>query len=183
MNRHEINNLYFQWLYDWVCDGRFHQDISYKKLLMHLHSTEFTYIIQKDQNRAEDGINMRYRFAKTAGLNEPVGFIMDCLDGPCSVFEMMLALANRCEEDYMDDPAFGDRTVQWFWGMIANLNLGSMIDARYDKRYVDEVLYNFLHRKYERDGRGGLFRIRGCREDMRKVEIWHQMCYYLDTFV
>lgn len=183
MNRHEINNLYFQWLYDWVCGDRFHQDISYKKLLMHLHSTEFTYIIQKDQNRAEDGINMRYRFAKTAGLNEPVGFIMDCLDGPCSVFEMMLALANRCEEDYMDDPAFGDRTVQWFWGMIANLNLGSMIDTRYDKRYVDEVLYNFLHRKYERDGRGGLFRIRGCREDMRKVEIWHQMCYYLDTFV
>lgn len=183
MNRHEINNLYFQWLYDWVCGDRFHQDISYKKLLMHLHSTEFTYIIQKDQNRAEDGINMRYRFAKTAGLNEPVSFIMDCLDGPCSVFEMMLALANRCEEDYMDDPAFGDRTVQWFWGMIANLNLGSMIDTRYDKRYVDEVLYNFLHRKYEQDGRGGLFRIRGCREDMRKVEIWHQMCYYLDTFV
>ena len=183
MNRHEISNLYFQWLYDWVCGDRFHRDISYKKLLMHLHNTEFTYTIQKDQNRAEDGINMRYRFAKTAGLNEPVGFIVDCLDGPCSVFEMMLALANRCEEDYMDDPAFGDRTVQWFWGMIANLNLGSMIDTRYDKQYVDEILYNFLHRKYERDGRGGLFRIRDCREDMRKVEIWYQMCYYLDTFV
>lgn len=183
MNRHEINNLYFQWLYDWVCKDRFHQDISYKKLLMHLHSTEFTYAIKRDQNRAEDGINMRYRFAKTAGLNEPVSFIMDCLDGPCSVFEMMLALANRCEEDYMDDPAFGDRTVQWFWGMIANLNLGSMIDTRYDKRYVDEVLYNFLHRKYDRDGRGGLFRVRNCPEDMRKIEIWYQMCYYLDTFV
>lgn len=183
MNRHEINNLYFQWLYDWVCKDRFHQDISYKKLLMHLHSTEFTYAIQRDQNRAEDGINMRYRFAKTAGLNEPVSFIMDCLDGPCSVFEMMLALANRCEEDYMDDPAFGDRTVQWFWGMIANLNLGSMIDTRYDKRYVDDVLYNFLHRKYDRDGRGGLFRVRNCPEDMRKIEIWYQMCYYLDTFV
>lgn len=183
MNQNEVTNAYFQWLYDWVCEDRYHPDISYKKLLMHLHRTEFTYTIKKDQNRAEDGLNIRYRFAKTVLTNEPIDYVLNCLDGPCSVLEMMIALANRCEEDYMDDPAFGDRTVQWFWGMIANLGLGSMIDTRYDKRHVDEVLYTFLNRKYERDGRGGLFRIRDSHEDMRKVEIWYQMCYYLDTFV
>lgn len=183
MSRNEISNRYFQWLYDWVCKDRYHQDISYKKLLMHLHSTEFIYLIRNDQNRAEDGMNLRYRFAKTMEDDEPVSYILKSLDGPCSVLEMMIALANRCEEDYMDDPAYGDRTVQWFWGMIANLNLGSMIDSRYDKEYVARVLYDFLHRKYERDGRGGLFRIRDCPEDMRKIEIWYQMCYFLDTFV
>lgn len=183
MSRNEIKNRYFQWLYDWMCEGRYHQDISYKKLLMHLHDTNFTYLIRNDQNRAEDGISLRYRFAKNASIEEPIGYILDCLDEKCSVLEMMIALANRCEEDYMDDPAFGDRTAQWFWGMITNLNLGSMIDTRYDKRYVDKALYNFLHRKYEADGRGGLFRIRNCKEDMRKVEIWYQMCYFLDTFM
>ena len=83
----------------------------------------------------------------------------------------------------MDDPAYGDRTRQWFWGMIANLNLGSMYDTWYDKDYVEEALYKFLHRKYDRDGRGGLFRIRNSTVDMRKVEIWYQMCYFLDAFV
>ena len=150
---------------------------------MQLHATEFIYLIRNDQNRAEDGINLRYRFAKNVYPSESVGFILECLDGPCSVLEMMLALANRCEEDYMDDPEFGDRTAQWFWGMITNLNLGSMIDVWYDKQYVDEVLYKFLNRKYEPDGRGGLFRIRDYKGDMRKMEIWHQMCYFLDTFV
>ena len=183
MNRHEISNAYFEWLYDWVSKDRYHPDISYRKLLMKLHDTEFTYTIQKDQNRAEDGENLRYRFAKSDIIDEPVDYILECLAGPCSVLEMMIALANRCEEDYMDDPAYGDRTRQWFWGMIVNLNLGSMYDTWYDKNYVEKALYKFLNRKYDRDGRGGLFRIRNSTVDMRKVEIWYQMCYFLDTFV
>lgn len=183
MNRNEISNRYFQWLYEWMCKDRYHRDISYKKLLMQLHATEFTYLIRNDQNRAEDGANLRYRFAKSGIVDESVDCILESLAGPCSILEMMIALANRCEEDYMDDPAFGDRTAQWFWGMITSLGLGSMTDIWYDKRYVDEVLYKFLNRKYEPDGRGGLFRIRDYRGDMRKIEIWYQMCYFLDAFV
>ena len=183
MNRHEIKNAYFEWLYEWVAGDRYHRDISYRKLLMHLHNTEFISIIRNDQNRAEDGENLRYRFAKNKIVDEPADYILECLAGPCSVLEMMVALANRCEEDYMDDPQYGNRTSQWFWGMITNLNLGSMIDTWYDKARVEEILYKFLHRKYDPDGRGGLFRVRNSSIDMRKVEIWYQMCYFLDTFV
>lgn len=182
MNRHEISNLYFEWLYDWMCADRHHPDTSYRKLMMHLHNTEFTYIIRLDQNRAEDGKSLRYRFAKSDIVDESVDYILECLAGPCSVLEMMIALANRCEEDYMDDPAYGDRTRQWFWGMVTNLNLGSMIDTWYDKKRVDDVLYRFLNREYDADGRGGLFRVRNSGIDMREVEIWYQMCYFLGTF-
>ena len=183
MSRHEISNAYFEWLYEWVSKDRHHKDISYRKLLMQLHDTKFISIIRNDQNRAEDGENLRYRFAKSGIVDGTVDYILECLAGPCSVLEMMIALANRCEEDYMDDPAYGDRTSQWFWGMITNLNLGSMIDTWYDKARVEEILYNFLHRKYDPDGRGGLFSVRNSSIDMRKVEIWYQMCYFLDTFV
>lgn len=183
MNRYEISNAYFQSLYDWACGDRYHKDISYRKLLMHLHNTEFIFQLAKDENRASDGVDLRYHFARTADLDEPFEFIMECLDGPCSVLEMMIALAIRCERDYMDDPLYGDRSTQWFWEMVVNLNLGSMVDTRYDKHYVDKVLFDFLHRKYERDGRGGLFRVRNYDGDMRKLEIWHQMCYFLDTLV
>lgn len=83
----------------------------------------------------------------------------------------------------MDDPNVGNRTAQWFWSMINNLDLGSMTDSRFDKRFVDERLDIFLNRKYEPDGKGGLFRIRGCDRDLRTVEIWYQLCWYLDSIV
>ena len=183
MSRNEVRTAYFQWLYNWMSGERYHYDVSFRRLLMQLHDTEFTYTIRNDQNRAEDGINLRYRFTKSHTIDEPVDYILECLAGPCSVLEMMVALANRCEEDYMDDPAYGDRTAQWFWGMVANLGLGNMTDVWYDKSYVTDVLYKFLHRKYDSDGSGGLFRIRGYKGDMRRMEIWHQMCYFLDAFM
>ena len=94
---------------------------------------------------------------------------------------MMVALAIRCEETIMDDPQVGSRTGQWFWGMINNLGLGAMIDEKFDKNYVKEIVDRFLNRDYEPDGRGGLFTIRHCEDDLRNVEIWNQLCWYLDS--
>ena len=104
-------------------------------------------------------------------------------NAPCSVLEMMVALAIRCEETIMDNPAYGDRTAQWFWGMIRTLGLYSMTDDRFDQEYVDMVIDRFLNRDYEPNGEGGLFKINNCKYDLRKIEIWYQLCWYLDRFV
>lgn len=180
--RDEINNEYFEWMCNLVFDGSYSKETSFRKLLIHLHDTEFIYSIPKDENRACDGLNLRYRFAyehPELGDGEADSYIT----GPCSVLEMMLALAIRCEEDTMDNPLVGNRTGQWFWEMIVNLGLGSMTDVRYDRRRVDDVIDIFLNREYEPDGRGGLFRIRGCKRDLRTVEIWNQLNWYLDTII
>ena len=183
MTRNEIRNEYFNWLCELVCGDRYAVTISYRKLLMRLHDTEFTYLIERDSNRANDGMQLRYRFAISQGYKNSSDTIVDLLDGPCSVLEMMVALAIRCEETIMDDPQVGNRTGEWFWGMITNLGLGSMTDSRYDRQRVDDVVFRFLHRGYDRDGRGGLFRVRTCRQDMRDVEIFYQLCYYLDEIM
>lgn len=180
MNQYEITNEYFMWLCDLVDSDRFSGPISYTKLLMHLHNTEFVFLIPKDQNRAADGISLRYRFATTYRVRDR-DLIMDFLGGPCSVLEMMVALANRCEETIMDDPQIGNRTGEWFWGMVTNLGLGGMYDTRFDKRTVHDVISRFLNREYDPDGRGGLFTVRHCDHDMRDVEIWNQLSYYLGT--
>lgn len=185
MIRENIINEYFKWLFGLVCGKRYSKQISYKKLLMRLHDTEFRYLIPKDQNRAEDGIDLRYRFALAQSQNDyhVQEIILDILDGPCSVLEMMVALSIRCEENIMDDPTIGNRTGQWFWGMIVNLGLGSMTDDRFDRELVDEIIERFLNREYEPNGKGGLFTIKHCCRDLRDVEIWYQLCYYLDTII
>lgn len=181
MTRDRVIDEYFDWLYNTVCGSRFAKQISYRKLLMHMHDTEFIFLIPNDQHRAEDGVNLRYRFALARDYD--VDWTMDILDGPCSVLEMMVALSIKCEENIMDDDDFGNRTGQWFWGMVVSLGLGSMIDDRYSKHTVDNNLNRFLNREYEPDGRGGLFTIRRSSYDLRRVEIWHQLCWYLDSIV
>lgn len=182
MTRNEIKELYFSWLTNIVCVNRFADQISYEKLLRRLHSTRFTCMIRKDRNRQADGIDLRYRFAIANNCDDDeIEDIMRALKGPCSVLEMMVALAIRCEETIMDDTSVGNRTGQWFWGMVVSLGLGGMMNHCYNDDVVDEAIDTFLHREYAPNGKGGLFTIRNCDRDLRKVEIWTQLCWYLDS--
>lgn len=180
--RDKVENEYFEWMYNLVCGDRFERSITYRKLLTYLHNTEFIWLIPRDRNRASDGQNLRLRFASGGSRYNYNQDYIDVLSGrPCSVLEMMIALAIRCEETIMDDPRVGDRTGQWFWSMIANLGLGSMIDSRFDKSVVIDIVDRFLNRDYEPNGKGGLFTIRDCDQDLRTVEIWYQLCWFLDS--
>lgn len=174
-----INNDYFDWMCDMIDSARFSKEVSYRKLLAHLHNIEFTWFIPLDDNRADDGIKLRRRYALI--LDDLT--IPDYILGPCSVLEMMVALAIRCEESIMDDPQMGDRTGQWFWGMIHNLGLSPMIDSEFDRDYVDDVIARFLNREYEPDGTGGLFTVKNCEYDLRNVEIWCQLSWYLGSIM
>ena len=93
---------------------------------------------------------------------------------------MMIALAQRCEESIMDDPEAGNRTGVWFWAMISNLSLDCMSDDDFDELYVEEHVRHFLDRQYSYQGDGGLFFVRKPPMDMRRVEIWTQLNWYLN---
>lgn len=181
MTQDALINEYFEWMYHLVCKNRYTKRRSYRKLLSRLHDIEFIYIIGMDSNRAEDGINLKYRFGYENGYEDFM--ISACLDNKsCSVLEMLVALAIRCEEHIMEDSDIGDRTGEWFWIMIENLGLRSMNDARFDRGYVDETIDIFLNREYKRNGEGGLF-IVDSQRDLRYVEIWYQMCLYLEKYL
>ena len=166
MTKDELDNEYFKWMYQLVRPSHG----SYKILLCQLHGIIFYNLIDMDADRAEDGINLRYRIAS-------------CLDNrPCSVLEMMVALAIKIEEQIMDDPDIGNRTGLWFWKMIENLGLKTMRDAVIDTDYVEKIIFRFLDRNYQRDGSGGLFIVHG-HGDLRNVEIWYQMLWYLNDIL
>ena len=179
----EPNNLieedYFEWLYDMVVDES-ESKLSYRKLLKRMFHIDFVSMIAIDENRANDGIALRYKFGEKRGLyKHQVEHYID--RRPCSLLEMMIALSIRLETQIMDDPIFGDRTGQWFWNMLVSLGLGSMTDDNYDTHHVEDTICDFLHRNYSPDGKGGLFTIEGCKHDLRNVDIWYQAMWYLDT--
>lgn len=175
--KNELMNEYFDWMYQLVCGDV--KRASYRKLLCQLHDTAFGYSIAMDGNRAEDGVDLRYRFGYEHDIEGSA--IASYLDNKeCSVLEMMVALAIRCEEHIMDNPDIGNRTSQWFLNMIENLGLGRMTDEHFNRRYVTRILNKFLNREYERNGEGGLFTVHHDRIDMRSVEIWYQAMWYLD---
>ena len=178
-NGYSIENEYFKWMKDIVYKGK-SGAFSFEKLLETLYYTEFKPKLKMDNNRVSDGLYLRHRFSNHYDEVEDAELY---LTEPCSILEMMIALAIRCEENIMDDPEYGDRTAQWFWRMVVSLGLGSMRDDNYDKDYVDFVLDRFIKRKYEPNGKGGLFTIRNCDKDLRKAEIWYQLNWYLDSIV
>lgn len=169
------------WMTRLVCEDGYGGTVSWSCLFALLHSMEFTYLMDLDENRAIDGCDLRYRFAYECGYS---GEDADELnDRPCSVLEMMVALATRCEEHIMDDPESGNRTGKWFFDMILSLGLIGMHDDCFDAIYAEMVILRFLRREYAANGCGGLFTLRYRSADMRRVEIWYQAMWYLDEVI
>ena len=169
MNANE--RLYFGWLCGFV-NGNDVVAPRYERLMYKLFTTHFISKIFLDTNREAAGLALRERFK-----NEY--YVEDILQGvPCTILELMIALSMDCELHIMRDDDVGDRVAQWFWEMVVSLGLGTMSDESYDETYVDNVLKNFISRKYSPTGQGGLFYIPDCRVDLTKVEIWYQMLWY-----
>lgn len=90
MDKNNIINEYFEWMTNIVCGKRFSGKMTYKKLLSCLHMITFRCEMRSDENRAEDGVDLRWRFAVDTGRENQNDWIRDCLEGPCSVLEMMV---------------------------------------------------------------------------------------------
>lgn len=183
-----FNREYFEWLCNLV-DGFG----TYYFLMKRLYSKPFYWSVHNDDNREADGMGLRRRYNEEHGYLEwstqiVNGEVVNAdLDAPCSVLEMMIALSLRCERDIMNDPSKGDRSAIWFWLMIQNLGLIELTDDKFDENfneYIDNKIDILLERSYDRYGNGGLFPVKKepnrYLRDQRKVEIWYQMCTWLN---
>lgn len=177
-----MNETYFRYLYSLV--GMNTRSYGcFWRLMRLLYSREFRYKVRNDDNRAHDGIGLRYRFGAEYGYS--IETIDSMLDGPCRVLEMLVALSVRINEELMWDPDKGDCTAFWFWQMIHSMGLD---EAEFrDEYFGAESIVQchkkvdiLLDRKYERNGFGGLFPLRNPERDQRKVEIWYQANTWLN---
>lgn len=165
---------YLSYLINTVCNPEYPGD-RYHFLFEKLYSKPFYAVNENDENRIVDAIDFRAEYEQNNGI-----FGCNYL-GEISVLEVMVALAVRCEDTIMGNFDYGDRTAKWFWYMVYSMGLLNNYDEWFDENEVDQILNCMLSRDYERDGYGGLFYIPGIKKDLRKVEIWYQMNWWLDT--
>ena len=163
-------DIYYEWLLGFI-DGNGGTDV-YSELLNHLYYRTYVWMLPQDANRADDGIELRARFESEAGIG------LKNTSG-CSVLEMLIALADRCENEIMRDPVNDDNTWYWFWLMIDNLGLSEYTDDNFYVEEVDQKIDVWMTNQYSRDGAGGLFCVKNFPQDLTHVEIWYQMCWFL----
>lgn len=176
----KLEKLYFNWLLDAVTSKEEQQ--IYSLVFMELYSVEFTSYNEFDDNLVENARGMRedfYNFSKTA--NKLIDIYGE-IDFATNILEIMVYLATRIEDTIMSNPDYGDRTGLWFWYMMESLDIIQYDNRRYDESEVDQKLDNFIERRYEKNGFGGLFTVEKSRFDARKTNIWQQAMDFVTDF-
>lgn len=166
-----LDDQYFTWLYGEVADARARQSSrTYWNLFRQLFSTEFAWFIPNDDNRAEDGRELRHEWAVKTGAEVDLNW----LHLGCSFLEMLIGLSRRLEFET------NESCRDWFWHLIGNLGLTGYHDlSNFKSEDVEDITYAVIFRTYSRNGQGGLFPLRRTRKDQTKTEIWYQLSEYL----
>lgn len=166
----DIQMKYFWWLAIRVNED--HKD--YVLLLKELYSRSFYYILDDDRERLRDGIALREKWCSEVALDNESYKKVICK--PCSILEMMIALARRIEVDML-----GSGSYAWiFWKMIENLGLEGMSDLNYDSSEISLAIDALMLNEYEDSGKGGLFYISDDVE-LKGMSIWNQAMKWVNT--
>lgn len=170
----ELEQSYYEWLLELAIAPTFR----YTRLCEELYSIRFYAMNESDQNRASDGLSLRWRFAYLNHI--PQEEYEGLKTGhPCSVLEVMVAMAVRCEEEFLatrEDYAI----PHLFYQMLENIGIQTMDDLRYSASVVRTQIHKTIERDYTPNGRGNFFYIPGYPGDLRTTELWLQMTAYVN---
>lgn len=166
-----LDDQYLPWLYGQVAEVKTRRSSrTYWDLFRQLYSTEFVWFVPNDDNRAEDGRELRYEWAESSKI--PVD--PNWLTLGCSFLELLIGLSRRLVFEAESDVSV------WFWHLIGNLGLTGFHDrSNYNAQEVDDITSAVIWRTYDENGNGGLFPLRQSNHDQRKIELWYQLSEYL----
>ena len=168
-----LDELYLPWLYSQEASiWRKQPTRTYWSLFRLLFTKEFVWIVPNDDNRVEDGRDLRLEFIDDEDLSDVDPAWMEL---GCSFLEMLIGLSRRLSFE-----ADGGGPREWFWVLMGNLQLENFNDASdIPCQEIDQILDGVIWRTYKPNGSGGLFPLTNPKEDQRDVEIWYQLSAYL----
>jgi len=167
---------YFEWLAEKV-HAKEHDSM---QLVKTLFETAFIVIVPNDENRSDDGLDLREDWLDVCGLS------VDPLMGKsANLLEVLIALSIHFD-DLMPAPVTHTeakhRPSKWFWEMLKNADVHEFTDDYWNVKYANELRYMLdaiMKRLYDYNGIGGFFPLRNPKKDQRDVELWYQMNDYI----
>lgn len=165
-----LEDVYFNWLYAKVASVDVPTpSLTFYTLLRDLHAIEFVWNVTGDDNRMQDGLDIRREFLRNLQVSDSGWEHM-----PCSVLEMLIAFSRKTAFE----TSLSSR--EWFWIFLDNLGLAEFSDARANiSQRVYDCVERFVWRTYRADGHGGIFPLNNPEEDQRRVELWYQFHAYI----
>lgn len=162
---------YLRWLVPQIREAQIPEDETYWDLLSIMFEKPFTEFVPNDDNRVQDGLDLRAEFCYSQHIR--AGSLRR--HGPCSFLELLIGLSRRLAF------AAGGTAPGWAWQLIVNLELDTMSDPlnRRKVRKVDDILDTVILRRYLPDGYGGFFPLTQPEEDQTQRELWYQMAAYI----
>lgn len=171
MSSHPLAEDYLRWLESQVRDP---EDSQHWDLLILMYEKEFEqdWLVPNDQNRIQDGLDLRVEFCHAQHIR--VGALADL--GACSFLEVLVGISRRLAF------AAGGDAAGWAWQLILNLGFRGYSDplSRHKRKRVLEAMDTCIQRTYSPDGEGGFFPLGWPDEDQTRIEIWYQMSAYID---
>ena len=176
----KLEKMYYIWLLDAVSSKS--EQSTYNLLFTTLYFTEFVSYDEFDDNLKENALSLRDEFYDFSKTTIKLIDIYGEIDAPTNVLEVMIYIACRIENTIMSNADFGDRTGLWFWYMMESLDIIQYDNDNFDEPNVVQKLENFIERRYEKNGYGGLFTLEDSKIDARKTNIWQQAMSFVTDF-
>jgi hypothetical protein len=171
---------YFLWLCDLI-----NADMNrYSELCFALHSIDFVWVLELDEDRAEDGLSLRRKYYEQDISEDWIMF----LDKPCSVFEALIGIARRMNY-ILEDEDSNDMSFMYFWEFIKNLGLKKYSNVRLKGRPkelieldlidIQTICDDWMNRNFGPDGSGTPFPLEFPFSDQRLQTINSSMNAYV----
>lgn len=154
----------------------------YLSLCEILLDTYFLSLIEFDENRAEEGRELREEWAESQGgdISET-----EMLPYTCNMLELILVMARRMAYEMMDSQ-YEAGVGKWVMEILENAGLATFrndyfeTDPEYHGNRIKAILKDIIYRRYLHTGDGGFFPAKFyTTKDYRKMELLTQMNNYL----
>lgn len=162
----QVDYEYYEWLISQIevpNNGR-----TYTELFDLMHNMEFVWTVPNDDNRVQDGLDLRNEFINGEKLELAMAGV--------TFLEVLIGLSRRA--------AFtaGGTPQRWAWKLIKNIRLNKNPDplTPEQSQKVVECLEDVIWRTYKYNGVGGFFPLKNPNEDQTKVELWYQLNAYVN---
>lgn len=147
-----------------------------------LHRTSFLSYISMDENRGEEGMELREEWADTDGGDADE--LTDVTPYSATMLEILVILGRRMAFEMADSQWEAD-TGKWVMELLENAGLDIFTNLRLEddpngEALVQRKLYDIIHRRYDRNGRGSFFPLHQAEYNQRDSELLIQMNNYLE---